>query len=156
MGDIPEIKTKIWVNRSRKIQIAQFEPVELTSGVQSGFEILSTAKEISDWMQEMESVVTDSLDRQENIERNRIMSIVEKKPVEQQIQAVVAKPAGSENGTRVIIKSANKPGLVKSSKVKEESEKWIPSKNPDVFYRILTSGGFVFKNVRTGETWEGG
>ncbi len=128
MGDIPEIKTKIWVNRSRKIQIAQFEPVELTSGVQSGFETMITAKEISDWMHEMESVVTASLDRQETIERNRILGVVEK--------------------------FMPKSNIVKPSKM-EEHEKWIPSKNPDVFYRILNSGGFVFKNVRTGESWEG-
>ena len=71
MGDIPEPRTKIWVSRDRTVQIHEFEPVKLSAGVQQAYEGLLTGKEISGWMHEMESVVMESLDRQEASERLR-------------------------------------------------------------------------------------
>ena len=135
MGNIPEPRTKIWVSRDRTVQIHEFEPVKLSAGVQQAYEGLRTGKEISGWMREMESVVLDSLDRQEAVERLR------KTPI---------KPEPVTPKTVSVPKKVEQKNL---NNVKKTEEGWIPTKNPNIEMKKASDGGLDFHDIKTGETW---
>ena len=77
MGDVPEPRCKIWVGRDRTFQVKEFQPIKVSCGMQRATEIILTALEISSMMKEMEDIVLESLDRQEIIEKQRLIKTTE-------------------------------------------------------------------------------
>ena len=146
MGDIPEPRTKIWVSRDRTVQIHEFEPVKFSAGIQQAFEILRTGKEISDWMHEMESVVMESLDRQEASERLRKTETVDVPKSE-----IVEKKTEQKTLGKIENKKEKKDKLTPlvSGRVGE----WTPTKNPNIEMKKTSDGGLDFHDIKTGEFW---
>ena len=134
MGDIPEIRMKVWVGRDRTVQVKEFEPVKLNAGVQHGFDNIMTAKEISDWMKQMEIVVMESLNRQEEQERihKSQMGMIDEK-----IKTETGKP---------VDKTLPAP---KETEIGE----WKDTRKPNVKMKKLEGKKYMFKDMDTGETW---